>query len=152
MSSFYIGYIITHIPGAMLAHKFGAKYVLAFGILLSAIMSIMTPFAVHNGGAEALIAVRFFMGVFQGPLFPSIAALLAAWVPAKERCRLCSVAFAGMTLGTISASYVSGQILHHTNSNWELVFYFFGAMAIMWFTFFVSLSPIEFFNGYIVGL
>lgn len=41
-------------------------------------------------------------------------------------------------MGTIAASYVSGLILYYTNSNWELVFYFFGALAIVWFIFFVS--------------
>lgn len=98
LSSFYIGYIITHIPGAMLSHKFGGKYVLALGTLLSAFMSILTPLAVHMGGAYALMATRFLMGLFQGPLFPSISALLGAWVPTKERGRLCSLAFSGMTV------------------------------------------------------
>lgn len=83
----------------MLAHKFGGKYVLATGILLSAIMSILTPCAVLHGDAVALMVVRFAMGIFQGPIFPSISALLSAWVPAKERARLCSLAYAGMTVG-----------------------------------------------------
>lgn len=47
-----MGYIITHIPGAMLAQKFGGKYVLALSILLSAIMSIVTPVAVQYGKYE----------------------------------------------------------------------------------------------------
>lgn len=43
-------------------------------------------------------------------------------------------------MGTIAASSISGLILHYTNSNWELVFYFFGILAIVWFFFFVSAS------------
>lgn len=98
LASFYIGYIFTHIPGAMLAQKFGGKYVLALGTLFSAFASILTPVAVHWGGAYALMATRFVMGIFQGPLFPAISSLLGAWVPTKERGRLCSMAFSGMTV------------------------------------------------------
>jgi ACS family sodium-dependent inorganic phosphate cotransporter len=98
LSSFYIGYIITHIPGAMLAHRFGGKYVLAFGILLTAFMSLITPIITKSWGAPALMVTRFLMGLFQGPLFPAISALLSAWVPTKERARLCSLAFSGMTV------------------------------------------------------
>lgn len=58
-----MGYIITHIPGAMLAQKFGGKYVLALSILLSALMSIVTPIAVQYGTHFiAIIMINDFTG------------------------------------------------------------------------------------------
>lgn len=49
LSSFYIGYIITHIPGGLLAQKFGGKYILGLGVLISAMLSMTIPFVVKYG-------------------------------------------------------------------------------------------------------
>lgn len=49
MASFYIGYVITHVPGGILAEKFGGKWTLSLGILSTAIFTILTPLAVEWG-------------------------------------------------------------------------------------------------------
>lgn len=49
LSSFYVGYILSHIPGGLLAQRFGGKYILGFGIFFSAILSLVTPAAVRFG-------------------------------------------------------------------------------------------------------
>lgn len=43
LSSFFWGYVITHIPGGMLAEKFGGKWALSLGILSTAIFTLLTP-------------------------------------------------------------------------------------------------------------
>jgi MFS family permease len=63
LSSFFWGYVITHLPGGMLAEKFGGKYALGLGILSTAIFTLLTPLAANYGGASWLIAVRFFEGL-----------------------------------------------------------------------------------------
>lgn len=52
LGSFYWGYIITHIPGGILAEKFGGKYVFSGGLLAAGILTILTPMAVHLGKFE----------------------------------------------------------------------------------------------------
>ena len=59
MSSFYWGYAITHIPGGMLAEKFGGKYTLALGILSTAIFTLLTPLAVELGKDFMQIIISF---------------------------------------------------------------------------------------------
>lgn len=49
LSAFYWGYAITHLPGGMLAEKFGGKYTLAFGMLSTAIFTLLTPVCVEWG-------------------------------------------------------------------------------------------------------
>lgn len=49
LSSFFVGYVITHIPGGLLAQKFGGKYVLGLGVTISAVLSILIPLAVQIG-------------------------------------------------------------------------------------------------------
>ena len=63
LSSFFWGYVITHIPGGILAEKFGGKYALGLGILSTAIFTLLTPLAATYGGAGWLIAVRFLEGL-----------------------------------------------------------------------------------------
>lgn len=49
MSSFYIGYVIAHIPGGLLAQKFGGKWVLSIGVLMMGILNAATAFVVERG-------------------------------------------------------------------------------------------------------
>lgn len=52
------------------------------------------------GGVNALIAIRILMGIFQGPMLPSFAQLLSAWVPTVERAFLGTFAYSGMVVRT----------------------------------------------------
>lgn len=95
LSSFYIGYVVTHIPGGLIAEKFGSKWVMSLGILIMAILNALTPLAVEFGGDIALIAIRILMGFAGGTTYPALSVMLAAWVPEKERGKLGSVVFGG---------------------------------------------------------
>lgn len=61
LSSFFWGYIITHVPGGFLAEKFGGKYVLGIGILWPALLTLLTPLVV-NDDPTYLIILRFLEG------------------------------------------------------------------------------------------
>lgn len=95
LGSFYIGYVITHLPGALLCEYFGGKYVLCLGILSTAIFSVITPLVTEAGGAPGLIILRILMGLGEGTTFPALSSLIAAWVPKKERGKLGSCVFGG---------------------------------------------------------
>ena len=77
LSSFFWGYVVTHLPGGMLAEKFGGKYILGLGILSTAVFTLLTPLAATYGGAGWLIAVRILEGLgevsaFSAPIFSHI--------------------------------------------------------------------------------
>ncbi|KAL5279702.1 hypothetical protein ACFFRR_003980 [Megaselia abdita] len=137
LSSFYIGYLITHIPGGILAEKFGGKWVLSLGILSTAFFTLITPLAIHTGGAGGLIAVRILMGLGEGTTFPALSALLSSWVPAKERSKLGSLVMGGGQVGTILGNVISGLIMD--THPWEMVFYVFGGIGVVWFIIFTPL-------------
>lgn len=63
LSSFFYGYIVTHLPGGIIAEKFGGKYSLGLGILSTAFFTLITPITVKLGGANALIALRVLEGL-----------------------------------------------------------------------------------------
>lgn len=62
LSSFYFGYVITHIPGGIIAEKYGGKHVVGYGILCTALGTLLTPVAARQG-PNWLIAVRFMEGL-----------------------------------------------------------------------------------------
>lgn len=62
LSAFYYGYIVTHLPGGALSQKFGGKHVMGFGILSTAVFTLMTPFVARMGSTELTI-LRFVEGL-----------------------------------------------------------------------------------------
>ena len=62
LGAFFYGYIITQIPGGYLAEKYGGKWLFGIGVLVTAILTLLTPVAA-NAGVSAFIAVRVLMGL-----------------------------------------------------------------------------------------
>lgn len=48
-ASFYIGYVLGHVPGGYLAERFGGKIVLNVGLFLTALFTAITPFVIQSG-------------------------------------------------------------------------------------------------------
>ncbi|KAK9693158.1 Major Facilitator Superfamily [Popillia japonica] len=134
LSSFYWGYVLTHIPGALLAERYGGKYALGLGILSTSVFTIITPFFVDFGYGW-LIVLRVFVGFGEGTTYPALNSLLGKWVPLHERGKIGTMSFAGAQLGTILANSLGGVVIHATNS-WASVFYLFGGIGILWFILF----------------
>uniref|UniRef100_A0A6B2ED52 Putative permease of the major facilitator superfamily protein n=1 Tax=Phlebotomus kandelakii TaxID=1109342 RepID=A0A6B2ED52_9DIPT len=138
LSAFYWGYVVTHLPGGLLAEKFGGKWTLALGIFSTAIFTLVTPVTIEWGGSTALIVLRFLEGLGEGTTFPALSALLAQWIPLSERSKLGSLVFGGGLVGTIVGNSISGVLLHNIDG-WGSVFYFFGGLGCLWFVLFVVL-------------
>ncbi|XP_065213100.1 putative inorganic phosphate cotransporter [Planococcus citri] len=132
LGSFYIGYVLTHIPGGLIAERYGGKHVVGYGILTTALLTILTPFAARHS-ATSLIIVRFIEGLGEGTTFPALNALLAQWAPPLERGRIGSLVFAGNQIGTVFSSVLTGLILEYTQFEWPTVFYIFGGIGVLWF-------------------
>jgi len=118
LSSFYYGYILTHLPGGILSQKFGGKHTMGLGILSTAIFTLMTPYVAYKG-SRPLTILRFVEGLgevsikrlnlfttfkrkmryvfflIQGTTFPALYTLLAQWAPPDEKGKLSTVVFAG---------------------------------------------------------
>ncbi|XP_075973406.1 putative inorganic phosphate cotransporter [Anticarsia gemmatalis] len=131
LGAFYYGYVLTHVPGGMLAERFGGKWVLGGGLLSTAICTFITPITVKLGGAYALFVLRVIEGFGEGPTMPALMAMLSKWAPKAERARFGAIVFGGAQIGNIAGSYFSGLIMH--NGHWENVFYMFGGLGLTWF-------------------
>lgn len=103
LGSFYIGYVLMHLPGALLAEKCGGKWVLVFGLGVTSVFTLMTPTAIHLGNAYALIFVRVVVGLCQGGMWPSVSTIMASWVPKCERGLLGGIVFCGFPVSGLIA-------------------------------------------------
>lgn len=99
LSSFYWGYVITHLPGGVLAEKFGGKYTLGLGILSTGVFTLLTPLVVYYGNWQWLVALRVLEGLGEGTTYPALNALLAKWVPLNERSKIGTLVYAGGQIG-----------------------------------------------------
>lgn len=63
LGSFYYGYVLTHVPGGMLAERYGGKWLLGLGLLSTALCTLLTPVVVKAGGSPALIVLRIVEGL-----------------------------------------------------------------------------------------
>jgi len=61
LSSFFYGYILTQIPGGWVATKFGGKYVYGVGVLVTSLLTLITPPMAYLN-LWALVACRVAMG------------------------------------------------------------------------------------------
>ncbi|KAH8402982.1 hypothetical protein KR222_002248, partial [Zaprionus bogoriensis] len=135
--AFYAGYMVTHIPGGRLAERYGGKWILGASILLAAMLTLATPTIVRHGGPGALASLRLLIGFCEGPIFPAVSALLAQWVPEKERGLLCSCVLSGGEIGITFMHLVSGLSLGE--HDWAIAFYVVGSGAMLWFVGFMIL-------------
>ncbi|GBP33624.1 Putative inorganic phosphate cotransporter [Eumeta japonica] len=130
LSAFYYGYIVTHLPGGILAERFGGKYSLGLGVLSTAFFTLLTPWTVATGGATGLIVLRVLEGLGEGTTFPALNALLARWAPVSERGRMGSLVFGGAQIGNIAGTFLSGLVMGEAG-DWQSVFYLFGGLGIV---------------------
>lgn len=129
-------------PGAFIAEKFGAKWVLAVGIFGGSICSLLSPLVASQLGLWWFVALRIFQGALQGPTSAVMFTLMGKWLPVKERSFLSSMIFNGNSAATIVTLALSGLLAE--NLGWQYIFYFVGAsgglIGICWI-FFVHESP-----------
>lgn len=128
-SGFFYGYILTNIPGAVMAEKFGAKPVLLFAGLGSGICSLLFPFVAKISFNFAFLT-RVLLGIIQGPLFPSVYILYSQWLPDSERPKLLAIPSALSRFGIILMNPLIPPLVN--NFGWESVFYFWGCVMLLW--------------------
>lgn len=132
LGSFFYGYVLTQIPGGRLAETLGGKLIYGIGVLLTAIFTLLTPYAAHHS-LPVLIIVRIFEGMAEGVTYPSMTSMLAKWVPKTEQSRFAATVYNGANFGTIVSIPLSGYLCSlDFMGGWPLSFYIFGVLGVVW--------------------
>jgi len=120
------------IPAGWLADRYGGKRLFGVSILISSVISLLTPFAsrAHYG---VLLLLRVLLGLCDGFLYPAIHALIARWSASKYRSTVVTFIFVGASLGVVIGMMLSGVLCDYGFAGgWPSVFYVFGMVGCVW--------------------
>ena len=82
--AFAWGYVITQLLAAVLALRFGSRKLIGCCLFLFGGAAITTGFA---RTFEEVMAMRFILGLAEGPIYAAVSMLLAQWFIKSERGR-----------------------------------------------------------------
>ncbi|XP_076181577.1 major facilitator superfamily transporter 10 isoform X2 [Ptiloglossa arizonensis] len=146
LGAFFVGYVITNVPGGRMAEIYGGKLIYGLGVFLTAVLTVISPFAAY-AGLVPFLAVRIAEGFTEGVTFPAMHSMLAHWVPPLERNKFAAIVYAGINFGTVVSLPVSGWLCSlQLWGGWPLAFYLFGGLGIVWYAFwliFIFDTPAE---------
>src|ERR1700722_8968606 len=127
LSAFYYGYVVCMPAMGWLAERYGAKRVLAAGVAIWSIATLMTGFA---GSFAALLALRVLLGIGESVAFPCASKVLAHAVDTSRLGVANGILSFGYLLGPAVGTLLGGYLM--TVFGWRPVFIVFGALSLMW--------------------
>uniref|UniRef100_A0A0A1WNA6 Sialin n=1 Tax=Zeugodacus cucurbitae TaxID=28588 RepID=A0A0A1WNA6_ZEUCU len=139
LGSFFYGYVLTQVPGGRLAELMGGKLIYGYGVLITAIFTLLTPIAAY-WNLPMLVLVRVLEGMGEGVTYPAMHAMLAHWIPPLERNKFAAIVYAGSNIGTVISMPLAGWLCSlDFLGGWPSAFYIFGLLGIVWFIFWMYL-------------
>ncbi|MFK3971494.1 MFS transporter [Pseudomonas sp. NPDC087358] len=116
--AFAWGYVITQLVAAVLALRFGSRKLIGCCLFLFGAAAMATGFA---RSFEEIMAMRFVLGLAEGPIYAAVSMLLAQWFVKAERGRAFGIWNLAVPLGGFLAGPISGAILAHYDWRWMLI-------------------------------
>jgi ACS family sodium-dependent inorganic phosphate cotransporter-like MFS transporter 5 len=133
LGGFFYGYVLTPIPGGIMAERFGAKWIFGGSILITSILSLLGPVAARTHYI-LFIVTRIGQGLAEGVTFPCMNAMIARWMPKMERSRGTTVITTGSQIGTVITMSLAGALCEGTFwGGWPAIFYILGIAGCVWF-------------------
>ncbi|XP_022743005.1 probable anion transporter 3, chloroplastic isoform X2 [Durio zibethinus] len=115
--------------GGALVDKYGGKRVLAWGVALWSLATLLTPWAA-NHSTIALLAIRAFFGLAEGVALPSMSTLLSRWFPGHERASAVGISMAGFHLGNVVGLILTPIMLSSIGISGPFIF--FSSLGLLW--------------------
>lgn len=116
--AFAWGYVITQLIAAVLALRFGSRKLIGCCLFLFGGAAMCTGLA---RSFEEIMAMRFILGLAEGPIYAAVSMLLAQWFIKAERGRAFGIWNLAVPLGGFLAGPISGAILAHYDWRWMLI-------------------------------
>ena len=126
-SLFFLGYFFFQIPGALYAAKKSAKKLIFWSLILWGALAMATGMI---GNVNALIVIRFMLGVVESAVMPSMLVFLSRWFTKSERSRANTFLILGNPATILWMSILSGYLIDSVG--WRWMFILEGLPAIIW--------------------
>ncbi|SAM03765.1 hypothetical protein [Absidia glauca] len=124
LTIFFAGYVIFHIPSNLVVKRLKPSIWISFTMVMWGICSLCQAFT-HN--AAGLIACRFFLGVFECGVGPSIPLVLSFWYQRDELALRVAIYFGSSTCAGAFAGAIAYGVLvtldgAHGIAGWRWIF------------------------------
>jgi sugar phosphate permease len=144
MASFFLGYCLFQIPGAMYASKRTVKWLIFWALILWGGLSAATG-VIDN--VPLLIADRLLLGVVEGVVLPAMLIHLTRWFTRRERSRANALLLLTNPVVMFIAMALCGFLIdffdHHrvgSYAGWQMMFILEGLPSIIWAFFWLKLA------------
>ncbi|MEU0266760.1 MFS transporter [Nocardioides sp. NPDC006303] len=126
LSAFFWGYVITMVPGGVLADRTSPVRVISWALAVVGVTAALTGI-VEN--FTLLLVVRVALGLAEGVIFPAFAVLFLKWFPSHERGRAVAATTFAVPLSTVVAAPLGGWMIDQWN--YQTMFILQGLPAII---------------------
>ncbi|KAF8402709.1 hypothetical protein HHK36_010797 [Tetracentron sinense] len=130
-SSFLWGYILSSLVGGALVDRYGGKRVLAWGVAIWSLATLLTPWAANHSTAM-LLAFRALFGLAEGVALPSMNTLLSRWFPSHERASAVGISMAGFHFGNVVSLLLAPILMSTIGISGP--FTLFSSIGLLWLT------------------
>lgn len=126
-SLFFLGYFFFQVPGAVYAENRSAKKLIFWSLILWGGLAMATGIV---SNVNALIGIRFMLGVVESAVMPAMLLFLSRWFTKKERSQANTFLILGNPVTILWMSVLSGYLIQAVG--WRWMFILEGLPAIIW--------------------
>jgi sugar phosphate permease len=123
----FLGYGVSQMLGGWIADRGHGRSLIAALLVLWGVAEIMQAYV---SSATELVVVRFFLGLFEGGIFPTFLLFVKNWFAPSERARANGVWQLCYPLAAMLSGPIAGYVL--TFGDWRDLFIIEGAFPILW--------------------
>jgi MFS family permease len=127
LSAFFWTYVTAMTPAGWLAERYGARRVLAVGVVIWSVATLLTGIAT---GLITLLLLRLLLGLGESTAFPSVSKALASEVPVSQLGLANGVMSFGYLVGPAVGTFLGGMLMARVG--WRPVFVLFGCLSLLW--------------------
>ncbi|MCE5293551.1 MAG: MFS transporter [Chlamydiales bacterium] len=127
LSAFGLGYVLLTALGGWLVDVWGARIVWPLAAIT---WSLCVAFLGFASGFWSFIAIRFMLGLTEGPHFPAMASSIGNWLTPNERARALSFGLVAIPLSSCVGAPIISYLV--ATFEWRMMFWIVSLVGIVW--------------------
>jgi sugar phosphate permease len=135
-SAFLVAYAVFQVPGGLLGDRLGGRHLLTILVLSWSLLTGAVALAVFLPPGTllvflVLIILRFFFGMGQAGGFPTLARVMADWMPVQERASAQGLIWTCSRLGGAFVPFLFLWLFQFFGT-WTTPFWIMAALGVLW--------------------